>query len=72
MKAQHEQVEVDRSQTLTEFIKEDQINLPPGERYNLTDIAVTSDNKLLLCNSKSYYNFINSTDVNFVLSSSDT
>jgi hypothetical protein len=50
MKAQHEQVEVDRSQTLTEFIKEDEINLPPGERYNLIDMAVTSDNKLLLCN----------------------
>jgi hypothetical protein len=32
MKAQHEQVEVDRSQTLTEFIKEDKINLPSGER----------------------------------------
>jgi hypothetical protein len=27
MKAQHEQVKVDRSQTLTEFIKEDQVNL---------------------------------------------
>jgi hypothetical protein len=53
MKEQHQQVEVDRSQTLTEFIKEDEINLPPGERYNLIDIAVTSDNKLLLCNSES-------------------
>jgi hypothetical protein len=50
MKAQHQQVEVDRSQTLTEFIKEDEIKLKPGERYNLTDMAVTSDNKLLLCN----------------------
>jgi hypothetical protein len=50
MKAQHEQVEVDRSQTLTKFIKEDEINLPPGELYNLMDMAVTSDNKLLLCN----------------------
>jgi hypothetical protein len=50
MKAQHQQVKVDRSQTLTEFIKEDEINLPPGELYNLMDIAVTSDNKLLLCN----------------------
>jgi hypothetical protein len=47
MKAQHEQVEVDRSQTLTEFITEDEINLPPGELYNLINIAVTSDNKLL-------------------------
>jgi hypothetical protein len=45
MKAQHQQVEVDRSQTLTEFIKEDEINLT----YNVTDMAVTSDNKLLLC-----------------------
>jgi hypothetical protein len=52
MKAQHQQVEVVRSQTLTEFIKEDEINLPPGERYNLIDIAVTSDNKLL-CNGGS-------------------
>jgi hypothetical protein len=50
MKAQHQQVEVDRSQTLTEFIKEGQVNLTRGVRYNLTDMAVTSDNKLLLCN----------------------
>ena len=53
MKAQHQQVEVDRSQTLTEFIKEDKINLTHGERYMLTDMAVTSDNKLLLCNDVS-------------------
>jgi outer membrane protein assembly factor BamB len=53
MKAQHQQVEVDRSQTLTEFIKEGQVNLTRGVRYNLTDMAVTSDNKLLLCNG--YY-----------------
>jgi hypothetical protein len=53
MKAQHQQVKLDRSQTLTEFIKEDEINLPPGELYNLTDMAVTSDNKLLLCNDAS-------------------
>jgi hypothetical protein len=50
MKVQHEQVEVDRSQTLTEFIKEDEINLTPAVHYHLTDMAVTSDNKLLLCN----------------------
>jgi hypothetical protein len=50
MKAQHQQVKLDRSQTLTEFIKEDEIKLKPGELYNLTDMAVTSDNKLLLCN----------------------
>ena len=49
MKAQHQQVEVDRSQTLTEFIKEDKINLTRGVDYNLIDMAVTSDNKLLLC-----------------------
>jgi hypothetical protein len=53
MKAQHQQVKLDRSQTLTEFIKEDEINLPPGERYDLIDMAVTSDNKLLLCNYES-------------------
>jgi hypothetical protein len=50
MKAQHQQVEVDRSQTLSEFIKEDGVNLTGGVHYNLTDMAVTSDNKLLLCN----------------------
>jgi hypothetical protein len=50
MKAQHEQVEVDRSQTLTEFIKDGVINLKRGVQYRLTDMAVTSDNKLLLCN----------------------
>jgi hypothetical protein len=48
MKAQHEQVEVDRSQTLTEFIKEGEVNLTGG-LHVLTDMAVTSDNKLLLC-----------------------
>jgi hypothetical protein len=51
MKAQHQQVEVDRSQTLTEFIKGCQVNLKRGVRYELTDMAVTSDNKLLLCDS---------------------
>ena len=50
MKAQHQQVEVDRSQTLTEFIKENGVKLKRGKRYGLTDMAVTSDNKLLLCN----------------------
>ena len=53
MKAQHQQVKLDRSQTLTEFIKEDEIKLKPGEQYNLIDMAVTSDNKLLLCNDAS-------------------
>ena len=50
MKAQHQQVEVDRSQTLTEFIKENEVILKRGVPYMLTDMAVTSDNKLLLCN----------------------
>ena len=46
-----QQVELDRRQTLTEFITEGEvINLKHGEHYNLTDMAVTSDNKLLLCN----------------------
>jgi hypothetical protein len=49
MKAQHQQVEVDRSQTLTEFIKEGEVNLT-RDVHGLTDMAVTSDNKLLLCN----------------------
>jgi hypothetical protein len=50
MKAQHQQVKLDRSQTLTEFIKEDEIKLKPGVQYDLIDMVVTSDNKLLLCN----------------------
>jgi DNA-binding beta-propeller fold protein YncE len=53
MKAQHQQVKLDRSQTLTEFIKEDEVKLKRGVPYMLTDMAVTSDNKLLLCNYKS-------------------
>jgi hypothetical protein len=50
MKAQHQQVEVDRSQTLTEFIKGCQVNLTRDVPFMVTDMAVTSDNKLLLCN----------------------
>jgi hypothetical protein len=46
-------VQQDRSQTLTEFIKEGEVNLKHGEQYSFTDMAVTSDNKLLLCNYKS-------------------
>jgi hypothetical protein len=60
MKAQHEQVEVDRSQTLTEFIKENQVKLKRLKRgvpYNLSDMAVTSDNKLLLCNSDHSFHY---------------
>jgi hypothetical protein len=49
MKAQHQQVKLDRRQTLTEFIKEGEVNLKHGVHYDLTDMAVTSDNKLLLC-----------------------
>ena len=52
MKVQHPQVQQDRGQTLTEFIKEGEVNLKHGEQYWLTDMAVTSDNKLLLCNIK--------------------
>ena len=50
MKVQHPQVQQDRRKPLTEFIKEGQVNLKHGEQYYLTDMAVTSDNKLLLCN----------------------
>jgi hypothetical protein len=50
MKAQHQQVQHDRRQTLTEFIKEGEVNLKHGEQYQLTDMTLTSDNKLLLCN----------------------
>jgi hypothetical protein len=35
---------------MTEFIKKDKIKLKPGELYDLIDMAVTTDNKLLLCN----------------------
>jgi hypothetical protein len=55
MKAQHKKVKLDRIQTLTEFIKEDEIKLKLGVQYNLIDMAVTSDNKLLLCNFQSYH-----------------
>jgi hypothetical protein len=49
MKVQHPQVQQDRRKPLTEFIKEGQVNLKHGETYILTDMAATSDNKLLLC-----------------------
>jgi hypothetical protein len=52
-KVQHQQVQLDRRQTLTEFITEGEVNLKHGEQYMLIDMAVTSDNKLLLCNYKS-------------------
>jgi DNA-binding beta-propeller fold protein YncE len=53
MKVQHPQVQLDRSPTLTEFIKVGEVNLKHGEQYNLRGMAVTSDNKLLLCNCNS-------------------
>ena len=53
MKVQHQQVKLDGRPTLTEFIKEGQVKLKRGEHYRLTDMAVTSDNKLLLCNYQS-------------------
>ena len=40
----------DIGKPLTEFIKEGQVNLKRGVQYYLIDMAVTSDNKLLLCN----------------------
>jgi len=52
MKLQHPQVQ-DRRKTLTEFIKGGQVNLKRGEQYDLADMTVTSDNKLLLCNNSS-------------------
>ena len=39
------------SEKLTEFIKEDEANFIHGEQCRLSDMAVTSENKLLLCNS---------------------
>ena len=51
MKVQHSQVQHDRRKPLTEFIKEGEVNLKHGEQYNLCGMAVTSDNKLLLCNN---------------------
>jgi DNA-binding beta-propeller fold protein YncE len=53
MKVQHQHVKLDRRQTLTEFITEDEVNIKLDEQYELTDMAVTSDNKLLLCNHRS-------------------
>jgi DNA-binding beta-propeller fold protein YncE len=52
MKVQHQQVEVDRRQTLTEFLIDGKLKLKFFKQYDLTDMAVTSDNKLLLCNEK--------------------
>ena len=55
----HPQVQQDRRQTLTEFIKEGEVNqIIYGKQYGLTDMAVTSDNKLLLCNGYSSHVYI--------------
>ena len=48
-------VEQDRTKTLTEFRKDGQVNLKRGEGYKLTNIAVTSVNRLLICNYHSIY-----------------
>jgi DNA-binding beta-propeller fold protein YncE len=50
MKVQHPQVQQDRRKTLTEFIKEGEVNLKDGEQYYLRGMAVTSDKNLLVCN----------------------
>jgi uncharacterized membrane protein YgaE (UPF0421/DUF939 family) len=46
---QQPQVQKDRTKTLTEFRKDSQVKLKRGEEYTLTNMAVTSDNKLLIC-----------------------
>ena len=53
MKVRHPQVQQDRRKPLTEFIKEGEVNLKHGKQYNVRGMAVTSDNKLLLCNFES-------------------
>jgi hypothetical protein len=45
MKAQHQQVQLDRRQTLTEFIIEGEVNLKHVEEYSLSDMAATSDSQ---------------------------
>ena len=55
MELQHPQVQQDRRKTLTEFINEGHVNLKRCEEYNISYMAVTSDNKLLLCNYRVHY-----------------
>jgi hypothetical protein len=50
MKIQQTQVQHDRTKTLTEVRIDGQIKLKHGERYTLSDMAVTSDNTLHICN----------------------
>jgi hypothetical protein len=46
-----EEMAENSDELLTEFIKEGEVNLRESHgEYNLLGIAVTSDNKLLLCN----------------------
>jgi hypothetical protein len=60
MKAQHQQVEDDRSQTLTEFIKEDEISITSGPRC----IAVVpcSDKAVVTLPQERSIQFINTTN----------
>jgi hypothetical protein len=53
MKIQHTQVQQDRTKTLTKVRIDCQVNLRHGERYKLSDLAVTSDNTLHICNYNS-------------------
>ena len=55
MKLRHPQVHRDMRKPLTKFVTEGHVNLKRCEEYNITDMAVTSDNKLLLCNYR--YNY---------------
>jgi len=55
MKIQQPQVQQDSTKTLTEFRKDGQVKLKRGEEYCLTDMAVTSDNRLLICNYHATY-----------------
>lgn len=55
MKTQQQQVEQERTKTLTEFRKDGQVKLKHGEEYCLTSIAVTSDNRLLICYNSYHY-----------------
>ena len=48
MKPQHPQVQQDRKKALLEFTTEGQVNIKRAEQYDLEDMAVTSDNKILL------------------------
>jgi len=55
MKLQQPQVQQDRTMPLTEFKNDGQVDLIHGQEYHLRDMAVTSENKLLLCNYNMSY-----------------